>query len=245
MCSISGFITRASPIKQVQLARGLLYAGRERGIDSAGVVSAAYLRMVGDPVRCANALIASHFNGVALCHTRAASRGAVTVENAHPIELRDGAFLIHNGTVMVDDLPDYFYKTETDSERLGALIARKGLKAAFREAPGSAAIALLDKRRKTLTLARKVSPLVLAWWRESGELVFASTLDMLKACLHLKNAKVEELRDGWALNIRFEYLPEGGARVVDYDYQELLRPTEVWSWTLERKYKALWDLVSE
>jgi asparagine synthetase B (glutamine-hydrolysing) len=245
MCSISGFVTQATKTKQVQLARGLLYAGRERGIDSAGVVSAAYLRMVGDPVRCANALLPEQFNGVALCHTRAASRGAVTVENAHPIELEDGAFLIHNGTVFVEDLPDWEYKTETDSERLGALILRKGLKAAFKEAQGSAAIALLDRKKRTLTLARKVSPLVVAWWRESWELVFASTLDMLKACLHLKNAKVEELRDGWALNIRFEYLPEGGARVVDYDYQELLKPSEVWSWTLERKYKALWDLVSE
>lgn len=128
---------------------------------------------------------------IGLGHTRWATHGEVSVENAHPITASSGAFtVVHNGMVencqhLKQDLIDsgYCFKTETDTEVIAALIERqlrlikkepvlandlyggdlllKAVAKTFAELEGRNAVVILDKVRMRTIAVRAGSPLVL------------------------------------------------------------------------------------
>lgn len=132
MCGIVGYIGNkdAAPVL-LQGLRRLEY----RGYDSAGMAIAnggtlARVRAVGKIDQLADALKASPLSGsVGIAHTRWATHGGVTEENAHPhTGNTEKLILAHNGIIenyreIKEQLGDgHVYDSETDSEILAHLI---------------------------------------------------------------------------------------------------------------------------
>jgi glutamine---fructose-6-phosphate transaminase (isomerizing) len=180
MCGIVGYIgnQNAAPILIEGLSR-LEY----RGYDSAGIAilgprgTAQVFRRVGR-VRDLEASLPRRLAGkVGIGHTRWATHGPATEENAHPQASEDGRIsVVHNG--IIDnaaslrerlDAKGVKFTSETDTEVIAHLIARS-------EAPtlegavldvlsritGTYAIAVLDTQHPDrLVVARNGSPLIL------------------------------------------------------------------------------------
>jgi glucosamine--fructose-6-phosphate aminotransferase (isomerizing) len=179
MCGIVGYIgnQNAAPILLEGLSR-LEY----RGYDSAGIAvlgsrGAQVFRRVGR-VRDLEASLPKRLVGkVGIGHTRWATHGPATEENAHPQTSEDGRIsVVHNG--MIDnaatlrerlDARGVKFTSETDTEVIAHLIARSDadtLEAAVLDVlsriTGTYAIAVLDERHPDrLVVARKGSPLIL------------------------------------------------------------------------------------
>ena len=126
MCGIVGVIAERNsvPILMEGLRR-LEY----RGYDSAGIAvvesgRVARLRTVGKVKILQDALDAAPITGhVGIAHTRWATHGVPTVNNAHPHISRDGVAIVHNGIienheVLRADLKGlgYTFTSETDTE---------------------------------------------------------------------------------------------------------------------------------
>lgn len=133
MCGIIGYIgqKQAAPIL-FQGLRRLEY----RGYDSAGIAvlekgELDRVRAVGKIDALAEKLKSHTLTGtVGIAHTRWATHGGVTEENAHPHIVSDGKLaLVHNGIIenyreLRAQLKDRTFTSETDTEVLAHLIAK-------------------------------------------------------------------------------------------------------------------------
>lgn len=168
MCGLAGWFGLSLPDKEQQeeLLRLLLRKAQVRGTDSFGVAFARTGRMrvhrgLGpvsrwlskDKARIARAARSS----VVIGHTRAASRGAVTLPNAHPFVVGDyvGA---HNGTVLNSSslmvAARYVPRGETDSEESLAWLVTEGLGVeAFRHLQGMFAMTIASLDASELVIA--------------------------------------------------------------------------------------------
>ncbi len=197
MCGIVAYIGRKP-------ARALLIEGLKRleyrGYDSAGL---AMIDPAGDLiVEKAVGRVANlekrlddqpDFNGsVGIAHTRWATHGGVTRENAHPhTDEQSTIALVHNGTIEnYTAIRKYLeergrtFVSETDTEVLVMLISELfapddgvdlegAVKAALREVTGAYAIAVVCQNEPgTLVCARKGSPLMVGIG--AGEYIVAS-----------------------------------------------------------------------
>ncbi len=179
MCGIVGYIgnQNAAPILIEGLSR-LEY----RGYDSAGIAilgsrSTQVFRRVGR-VRDLEASLPKRLTGkIGIGHTRWATHGPATEENAHPQTSEDGRIsVVHNG--IIDnaaslrerlDARGVKFTSETDTEVIAHLIARSEaptLEAAVLDVlsriTGTYAIAVLDTQHPDrLVVARNGSPLIL------------------------------------------------------------------------------------
>jgi len=179
MCGIVGYIgnQNAAPILIEGLSR-LEY----RGYDSAGIAvlgsrGPQVFRRVGR-VRDLEASLPGRLAGkVGIGHTRWATHGPATEENAHPQTSEDGRIsVVHNG--IIDnaatlrerlDARGVKFTSETDTEVIAHLIARseaKTLEGAVLDVlsgiTGTYAIAVLDQQHPDrLVVARNGSPLIL------------------------------------------------------------------------------------
>ena len=179
MCGIVGYIgnQNAAPILIEGLSR-LEY----RGYDSAGIAilgsrSTQVFRRVGR-VRDLEASLPRRLAGkIGIGHTRWATHGPATEENAHPQTSEDGRIsVVHNG--IIDnaaslrerlDARGVKFTSETDTEVIAHLIARSEaptLEAAVLDVlsriTGTYAIAVLDTQHPDrLVVARNGSPLIL------------------------------------------------------------------------------------
>ena len=126
MCGIIGAVTarNAVPILMEGLRR-MEY----RGYDSAGVAVVENrvlkrLRAVGKVRELQASLDATPLSGcVGIAHTRWATHGVPTTENAHPLMSRDGIAIVHNGIIENHEVLrtellgfGYEFTSETDSE---------------------------------------------------------------------------------------------------------------------------------
>lgn len=181
MCGIVGYIGNEE-VKDV-LLKGLERL-EYRGYDSSGIATrndeGILLYKEKGPIKALKAVIDEKATGkMGIGHTRWATHGRATKENAHPHQSSSGRFtLVHNGVIENDDeLKETFFQnhsfvSETDSEVIVELIAHfsaRGLKTkeAFEKAvsllEGSYALALIDKEDEgTLYAAKNKSPLLIA-----------------------------------------------------------------------------------
>ncbi len=194
MCGIVAYVGR-------KLAQPVLIEGLKRleyrGYDSAGVAvidSSAKMHIrkaVGRISVLEESLDARKLPAaqIGICHTRWATHGGVTEENAHPhLDGRDEIALVHNGIIenyttlkKLLESKGYSFKSQTDTEVLAMLVgdlyhdmkARgevkpgqslllKAVQAALHEVEGTYGIAVVCQAEPdTLVVARKGSPLII------------------------------------------------------------------------------------
>ncbi|HWA21439.1 MAG TPA: glutamine--fructose-6-phosphate transaminase (isomerizing) [Caulobacterales bacterium] len=180
MCGIIGILGKATPAapRLVEALRRLEY----RGYDSAGVavLEAGVIERRRAPGKIVNldaALAAAPLTGESgIGHTRWATHGAPTENNAHPHK-SGGVAIVHNGIIenfrtlrQELEAAGRKFETETDSEVIAQLIAQElesgkkpaqAVSAAIARMHGAYAIAVLFDGMKDLLIgARKGSPLV-------------------------------------------------------------------------------------
>ncbi|HMK61675.1 MAG TPA: glutamine--fructose-6-phosphate transaminase (isomerizing) [Dissulfurispiraceae bacterium] len=179
MCGIIGYIgyRKAIPIVMEGLKR-LEY----RGYDSAGVAffeaGDIHVKRCKGKIQQLDSIIDAQKidSTAAIGHTRWATHGKPSDENAHP-HRSDGIVLVHNGIVenYVElkhalQAEGYVFKSQTDTEVLCHLINKHSsgrsiedaVRAALKEVHGAYAFAVIDKREPDKIIAvRKESPLVL------------------------------------------------------------------------------------
>lgn len=153
MCGIAGFNGKMTKKPDFNVIKILGILNEERGKDSAGIVINNTIVKEGNKTTFrelteANQFAVDKLRGNVMLHTRAATVGALTQENAHPYyykeEGKDGMFFMHNGTVTNIDKLVEKYKVNvegylTDSRKLGALIYAKHFEV-FDEYLGAASI---------------------------------------------------------------------------------------------------------
>lgn len=217
MCGIVGYIGKknAEPILLEGLKR-LEY----RGYDSAGMVtidssgSASLVRRAG---RVANLEIAAGHRaaGLGIAHTRWATHGKPSEENAHPhADCKKELFVVHNGIIenyreLKSSLEKngHAFASETDTEILAHLIEenyepgaehalRLAVRSALREVRGTYGIAVVSSREPDrIVAARSSSPLLIG--EGAGENVLASDASAIlghtKKVVYLEDGEVAEI----------------------------------------------------
>lgn len=191
MCGIVGYIgnREASPI----ILRGLKHL-EYRGYDSAGIASIykekAHIRRCAGKIADLKDIISQKplMGEIALGHTRWATHGKPSEENAHPhTDCKKELVIVHNGIIenylsLRDSLiqEGHIFKSETDSEVIVHLIEKylnSNLEAAVRTAlkkvKGSYAIGVIWKKDEdNLIAVRSGSPLIIGL--KNGESFIAS-----------------------------------------------------------------------
>jgi len=187
MCGIVGYIGRAEALPVLlDGLRRLEY----RGYDSAGVAllnggGIEVRRSVGRIANLAEAIQSHPVHGsLGISHTRWATHGGVTVENAHPHLDQSGHLaLVHNGVIenyqaLRDQLlaKGHVFRSQTDTEVLAHLVGEafeevddatsaglvEAVRRALRQVIGTYGIAVIDSRVPGVMVgARRGSPLVL------------------------------------------------------------------------------------
>ncbi|RRN69143.1 glutamine--fructose-6-phosphate transaminase (isomerizing) [Peribacillus simplex] len=180
MCGIVGYIG-------LNDAKEILLKGLEkleyRGYDSSGIAvkTGAGVTIFKEKGRIADLRVAVDENTIAhtgIGHTRWATHGVPSRDNAHPHQSNSGRLtLVHNGVIenyailKREYLKDVAFKSETDTEVIVQLIEKfvndgMEVEEAFRQTltllEGSYAIALLDaENNETIFVAKNKSPLLI------------------------------------------------------------------------------------
>lgn len=204
MCGIVGYVGKAdAPRALLQGLKRLEY----RGYDSAGIATLngnglSVRKSVGRIAELERLVAEDPIHGhTGICHTRWATHGGVTQENAHPHFDASGKLaLVHNGVIenyleLRSELEKegHFFKSQTDTEVLAHLIGREfdrlgnktraglveGLRSALKQVIGTYGIALIHEDVPGVIIgARRGSPLVLGIGKEEN-LLASDTAAML------------------------------------------------------------------
>ena len=196
MCGIVGYIGDKREAEDVLVAslRRLEY----RGYDSAGVATlnddnqAHITKAVGKIADLEQEIAKDPQDGhVGIGHTRWATHGGVTVDNAHPHRAGD-IYLVHNGIIenykeIKASLKDHKFYSDTDSEVLAALInseykegisLKDAVAKAVKKVQGTYGIAVMSPREPdTIVVARLGSPLIIGVGKD--ETIIASDASAL------------------------------------------------------------------
>jgi glucosamine--fructose-6-phosphate aminotransferase (isomerizing) len=234
MCGIVGYAGRERCVEVLMEGLGHL---EYRGYDSAGLAlqkegRIEQIREVGRLENLARALARRNGNlsplRTGVGHTRWATHGRPTEENAHPQIGGDGTVaVVHNGIIenfaeLKEELQGrgVHFRSETDTEVMAHLIAerveggeslREALAAAIRRLEGSFAVAAVSAGEPgKVVAARHQSPLVVGFGE--GENFLASSVQALlgetNQFLVVENGEIVEITDS-----SVEVFTPGGERV--------------------------------
>lgn len=235
MCGIVGIVGN-QPVSErlVDALKRLEY----RGYDSAGVATIhdgvlERRRAEGKLVNLETKLRGEPLAGMTgIAHTRWATHGAPTENNAHP-HFTDGVAVVHNGIIenfseLRDELADAgaVFKTQTDTEVVAQLLAkliRDGLsqkdamQAMLRRVTGAYALAVIfQDAPDTIMAARSGPPLAVGFGKD--EMFLGSDAIALAPFTN----EITYLIDGdWAV------LTAGGVEILDHDGKSVSRPRQV------------------
>ncbi len=181
MCGIVGLISSNATAVGEKLIKALKLL-EYRGYDSVGVAvfrdgDLLLRKSVGTIERLISRYpeIMSVVGKIGIGHTRWATHGRVSDENAHPITDCSGrVVVVHNGTIdnfrqIKEELKEHIFRTETDTEvipHLVELFLDSGMKPldafvnAIKRLRGEYAVACMIKGENRIFLARKHIPLV-------------------------------------------------------------------------------------
>lgn len=213
MCGISAFLARSkSGFFHDELTgfNGLTWITQLRGYDSTGVVQITNkkevdsLKQLGTPEQLfltpkykewAARLIKE--GKVAFSHCRAATRGTVSLDNAHPFYLPregedNGITIIHNGTLNhQNSFPD-FGKFDVDSKWLGHCIATYGAAEALSKIDGPIATMWYDSKDGTFNIYRNHERPLYRVTTKEGHTLFNSEEEALTWVLGRNKWKANE-----------------------------------------------------
>ncbi|MCG5056231.1 MAG: glutamine--fructose-6-phosphate transaminase (isomerizing) [Myxococcales bacterium] len=247
MCGIVAYIGRQ---QAVPLLVGGLRRLEYRGYDSAGVAIAdprglRVLRCRGKLAALESLLAAEPLEGtVGIGHTRWATHGRPSDENAHPHRV-GGVCVVHNGIIENHvglrarlRATGRHFSSETDTEIVAHLIDEaliggastllEATRRALRQVEGAYAIVVIsDKHRGELVAAKNASPMVLGLGE--GETFIASDAPALLE--HTR--KVVFLDEGDIV-----HLQEGKVAISDLDGNPIERPARTLDWSAEQAEKA-------
>lgn len=180
-------------------------------------------------------------------HTRWATHGVPTKQNAHPhIGCKKEIMLVHNGIIENHELlrealvrEGHIFRSHTDSEVLVHLIERMlafgapsfedALRQALHHVRGTFGIVALSSRwPSTLVAARRGSPLLVGIGK-NGEYIIASDISAIAE--HTK--RVLYLDDNEMIS-----LSSKGHRVFDIANNTVSKPTTLVDWTIEESQKG-------
>lgn len=196
MCGIVGYIGEKKAKKVV--INGLKKL-EYRGYDSAGLSffddkynSFEVFKETGRVSELKKLLNNNLESNIAIGHTRWATHGKVTKDNAHPHVSRSGRFIIvHNGVIENSDqlyqqyVPDYELKSDTDSEIIAHLIETfskefsvdNAIVTALKLLEGSYALLIIDKETPEIIYAAKnKSPLLIGLSKDQGTTIASDLL---------------------------------------------------------------------
>ena len=201
MCGIVGII--GTPGKQLHdIFENLLSLGLMRGKDSTGVAAislnkkrATIVKDVLFPLELIRSReyqnkITRKRNEIfcLIGHNRAATRGEIEKENAHPFA-HEHIVLVHNGTLIKDfdiDSKDF----ETDSEGLTYSLSKIGVKRTWRELDGAAALLYFDFGHTTLNvITNGKRPIHFVMLKDRQFLLIASEFWMLNVLIEHMDLK--------------------------------------------------------
>ncbi|MGY8745822.1 MAG: glutamine--fructose-6-phosphate transaminase (isomerizing) [Candidatus Poseidoniales archaeon] len=201
MCGIFGFIgERAAAPLLIEGLRRLEY----RGYDSSGIVvrdGDLNVHKVVGKVSELSKILPNHISGnTGIAHTRWATHGKVTNENAHPHLNAEGSVaIVHNG--IIDNAREirrtleskgFEFKSETDSETLVHMITiglnsgqepLEAVRQTLKRVTGTWGLCVLFKEHDLIICARNGSPLILG--QGDGESFISSDPHALSQ--HTKN----------------------------------------------------------
>lgn len=175
MCGICAYVGKENAVKHVLEGLKIL---EYRGYDSAGIsyIENEKLRTIKAVGEIANLeqKVDEIFSNIAVGHTRWATHGGVTENNAHPhLSFTQNIAMVHNGIIenykeLKEELKIEKWNSQTDTEVFVNLVeTEKGnliqkLISASQKAIGSFAVAILDKSG-FLVLGKRESPLYVAY----------------------------------------------------------------------------------
>lgn len=219
-----------------------------RGYDSWGIAvkpqNSSFLQVDKHIGKIGEAVINLADSNIAIGHTRWATHGGVTDENAHPhLDCTGKIAVIHNGIIEnYRDLKQqlinkgHIFKSQTDTESVAHLIEDKKmlLNAAvfqtFKELVGSNAIVVLDFASETVIAARNGSPLVVGIDAEKKQFFLGSDVP---AFLKFTN-KVYFMADGEGVVIN-----KNGVKIYDLKSgKEKLFSLQILDWKIKDAEKA-------
>ncbi|NHT77510.1 glutamine--fructose-6-phosphate transaminase (isomerizing) [Rhizobiaceae bacterium CRRU44] len=235
MCGIVG-IVGARPVSErlVDALKRLEY----RGYDSAGVATIHdgqldRRRAEGKLFNLETKLAGDPLPGlIGIAHTRWATHGAPTENNAHP-HFTDGVAVVHNGIIEnFSEIKDALiaegatFSTQTDTEVVAQLLAklrrdgldgRQAMQAMLRSVTGAYALAVLFADTPgTILAARSGPPLAVGYGAQ--EMFLGSDAIALAPFTN----EITYLNDGdWAV------LTAGGVEILDHDGNSVTRPRQV------------------
>jgi glucosamine--fructose-6-phosphate aminotransferase (isomerizing) len=246
MCGIIGYVG-PRPVAEVLLTG--LHQLEYRGYDSAGVTI-----VTGTDITYERAILEDGVSGIdriagqlgqrgraagtGIAHTRWATHGMATVENAHPHRDCAGTlFVVHNGEVLNDaelrrELvgSQHLIRSETDTELIAHCIERERLEAetladavarALARINGALAIAVLSTRQPDhIVCARRGSPLLVGLGEH--ETIIASD----EAAIIGVSRKIVDLHDGDIVTVTRDGI------------QGIQRSTRISEWSVEQAQKG-------
>ncbi|MGZ5334325.1 MAG: glutamine--fructose-6-phosphate transaminase (isomerizing) [Solirubrobacterales bacterium] len=257
MCGIVGYVGDRP-------CRDLLIAGLEkleyRGYDSAGISVIAdggidSVRAVGNLANLRKAVARQSSNGdgavalgtaestIGVAHTRWATHGRVTEENAHPHgDCTDKIHIVQNGIVenhaeLRSELTEqgHVFSSETDAEIVSHLIERnyegdltEAVRRSFAELRGHYAfVAMHSDHPDTLVAARKECPLIVGLGDD--ESFVASAIPAFLA----QTRRVKQVENGEIVTIH-----PGGVEITDAGGASVTRETEQVTWDQDAAEKG-------
>lgn len=208
MCGIVGFITKQDKLysqDKRHFMRHALALDTLRGfhstgvftVNSKGVINTKHSLLPGDRWVHGKAFDSLEL-GVTLAvgHNRAATKGSVTLDNAHPFTFGD-VTMVHNGTLIDGgrSLDTYDNNLEVDSQQIALALSMAepdDAKKVLENLNGSFALVWYDTRDETINFARNTDrPLHITWNSSKTAAWFMSDADHLRCINKSLAADVE------------------------------------------------------
>jgi len=247
MCGIIAYIGKkeAVPI----LINGL-HRLEYRGYDSAGIAvlgngRVERMRAVGKVNNLAEKIGGGAFGGnCGIAHTRWATHGGVTEENAHPhASCDENIHLVHNGIIenyreLRDELDDHTFSSQTDTEVLAHLIESlysgdlvSAVRSALKKVRGTYGLVVMDKRSPDVLIAARLgSPLAIGVGTDEYYIA-SDTSPMLaytKQVIFLDDGEIAEIKRN-SLNIS------------NIEAEKIVKQAETISWNEDEAQKHGFD----
>ncbi|MCK5020996.1 MAG: hypothetical protein KAS32_28550 [Candidatus Peribacteraceae bacterium] len=197
MCGIVGIFTEETTINNTtrkDMFGEMLFADTFRGLDSTGVAvinhtgkrrKKVFKRALAAPdflaLRSYKKLISSAVPKIMIGHNRAATKGAVDDDTAHPFQYGN-ITLVHNGTLTFTHTLDEFTSAgfSVDSDWIAYAINKWGVEKAISQMQGSFSLVWYDSRDHSLNMLRNDQrPMHFAFLRDEETVMFGSEAGLI------------------------------------------------------------------